>query len=382
MDPMNGGPSGASDSKAGVRVIAFYLPQFHPTPENDLWWGRGFTEWTNVVKAHPLFPGHYQPHLPADLGFYDLRLPEARAAQAELGDRYGLAAFCYYHYWFHGKRVLGRPFDEVMKSGAPRLPFCLCWANENWTRRWDGRSGEILMQQEYSTADDDAHIEYLLQAFADERYVKVEGRPLFLIWRGELLPDARRTTDSWRERARTAGFAGLYLVAVESHGGVTDPKQLGFDATVEFAPDWRVLPSLSPLHPNNRMGARLLDRLGHRASKRHEFEVYRYQDLVDVMLAKPTVPHQHFRCITPGWDNSARWGRRAVVFHGSTPEVYGQWLRQVIAATCLENEGDERIVFVNAWNEWAEGAHLEPDQRWGVRYLEETKLALDLSSGS
>jgi lipopolysaccharide biosynthesis protein len=379
---MNGGPSGASGPKAEVRVIAFYLPQFHPTPENDLWWGRGFTEWTNVVKAHPLFPGHYQPHLPADLGFYDLRLPEARAAQAELGDRYGLAAFCYYHYWFHGKRVLGRPFDEVLKSGTPRLPFCLCWANENWTRRWDGRSGEILMQQEYSTADEDAHIEYLLSAFADERYVRIGGCPLFLIWRAELLPDARRMTDSWRERARTAGFPGLYLVAVESHKGVADPRKLGFDATVEFAPDWRVLPRLSPLHPNNCLKGRLRDLLGRRARKRREFEIYGYQDLVDVMLAKADVAHRHFRCITPGWDNSPRWGRRAVVFHGSTPEAYGRWLRQVIEATCLENEGDERIVFVNAWNEWAEGAHLEPDQRWGVRYLEETKLARDPSSRS
>jgi hypothetical protein len=233
------------------------------------------------------------------------------------------------------------------------------------------------MQQEYSTADDDAHIRHLLSAFADDRYVKVGRRPLFLIWRAELLPDARRTTDTWRERALTAGFPGLYLVAVESHKGVTDPMKLGFDATVEFAPDWRVLAGLSPLRPdNNSMGARLLRLLGRRAGEREEFEVYRYQDLVDLMLAKPAAPHKHFRCVTPGWDNSARRGRRALVFHGSTPEAYGRWLQQVIETTCREHAGDERIVFVNAWNEWAEGAHLEPDQRWGVSYLEETERAL------
>jgi lipopolysaccharide biosynthesis protein len=373
---MNSKPRDPSALEAELKAIAFYLPQFHPTPENDLWWGRGFTEWTNVAKAKPLFQGHYQPHLPADLGFYDLRLPEARAAQAELGGMYGLSAFCYYHYWFHGRRVLARPFDEVLKSRTPTLPFCLCWANEAWTRRWDGRSGEVLMQQEYSRADDDAHIAYLLSAFADDRYVKVAGRPLFLVWRAELLPDARRTTDTWRERAHTAGFAGLYLVAVESHKGVPDPVKLGFDATVEFAPDWRVLAGLSPLHPDRSMGARLLGLLGRSAGKRQEFEVYRYQELVELMLAKPAAPHKHFRCVTPGWDNSARRGRRALVFHGSTPEAYGTWFRQVIETTYREYEGDERIVFVNAWNEWAEGAHLEPDQQWGVRYLEETKLAL------
>lgn len=371
-------PRDASDLKAGLRAIALYLPQFHPTPENDRWWGKGFTEWANVAKAHPLFPGHYQPHLPADLGFYDLRLPEARTAQAELAATYGLSGFCYYHYWFHGRRLLGRPFDEVLTSRAPALPFCLCWANESWTRRWDGRSGEILVQQEYSSADDSAHIEYLLSVFADDRYLKVHGRPLFLVYRAELLPDARKTTDTWRERASTAGFAGLYLVAVEGHKAISDPISLGFDATVEFAPDWRVLTRASPLPADDSLGARLLRRLGRRAgsTRTQSFKVYRYQDLVDLMLAKPAPPHKRFRCVAPGWDNSARWGQRALVFHDSTPEAYGQWLRQVIETTCRDYQSDERIVFVNAWNEWAEGAHLEPDQRWGVRYLEETEQAL------
>src|SRR6185295_19133327 len=177
------------------RVLAFYLPQFHPIPENDRWWGPGFTEWTNVTRARPLFRGHYQPRLPADLGFYDLRLPEVREAQASLAREYGLDAFCYYHYWFNGRRLLNRPFDEVLESGRPDFPFCLCWANEHWTRKWDGRDDDTLMRQEHSLKDDRAHIEHLLRAFADPRYVKINGRPLFLVYRTELLPEPLRTAD-------------------------------------------------------------------------------------------------------------------------------------------------------------------------------------------
>jgi len=168
---------------ANVRAIAFHLPQFHPIPENDKWWGKGFTEWTNVVKARPLFPGHYQPHLPADLGFYDLRLPEARAAQAALAAEYGIYGFCYYHYWFHGRQVLERPVSEILKTGEPDFPFCLCWANENWTRRWDGLGSEILLEQCYSAADDLAHIRALMPFFSDPRYIRIMDRPFFAVGR-------------------------------------------------------------------------------------------------------------------------------------------------------------------------------------------------------
>src|SRR6266446_2869134 len=199
-----------------VRVIAFYLPQFHPIPENDAWWGKGFTEWTNVTKARPLFRGHYQPHLPADLGFYDLRVAESREAQADLARQYGITGFCYYHYWFAGKRLLHRPFDEVLTSGRPDFPFCLCWANENWTRVWDGGGSEVLMEQTYSEQDDRAHIQALMPAFADTRYFRIDGRPLFLVYRTELLPEPARTADIWRSEVSKAGLGDLYLARVEN----------------------------------------------------------------------------------------------------------------------------------------------------------------------
>ncbi len=195
---------------APARLLAFYLPQFHPIPENDEWWGRGFTEWTNVTRARPLFPGHYQPQLPADLGFYDLRLPESRLAQAELARAHGIGAFCYYHYWFNGRRILQRPFDEMLSSGQPDFPFCLCWANENWTRAWDGMEREVLLGQRYSAEDDLDHIRWLCNAFADPRYLRINGRPLFLVYRIEDLPDPAATAERWRAEARALGIGELY----------------------------------------------------------------------------------------------------------------------------------------------------------------------------
>src|SRR5215471_1865027 len=236
-------PSRSLASEGTPRIIAFYLPQFHPIPENDRWWGQGFTEWTNVAKARPLFRGHHQPHLPADLGFYDLRVPEVRQEQADMARQYGISGFCYYHYWFHGRRLLSRPFDEVLASGRPNFPFCLCWANENWTRSWDGTDREVLLPQRHSPEDDRAHIEYLLQAFQDMRYVRIDGRPLFLVYRTELLPDPARTAEIWRQRAHVAGIGDLYLARVESFVSDTDPRAIGFDAAIEFAPDWRNLPT-------------------------------------------------------------------------------------------------------------------------------------------
>ncbi len=339
-----------------MRLIAFYLPQFHPIPENDQWWGKGFTEWTNVARARPLFAGHYQPHVPADLGFYDLRLPEIRQAQADLAEEYGISAFCYYHYWFNGRRLLERPFNDVLEAGEPRLPFCLCWANENWTRRWDGNDQHVLIAQKYGEDDDREHIRWLLNAFRDPRYLRIEGKPLFLVYRTMWMPDPLRTTAIWREEARTSGVGELFLCRVESsvyeHH---DPKRVGFDAAVEFQPDW------------SRRGVPLRRRKGS--------NIYDYAAVVDAALAKKPSPYRRFPCVTPGWDNSPRRERGATIITGSTPELYGDWLRQVLARTVASGD-HEQLVFINGWNEWAEGNHLEPCRQWGRAYLEATRTAL------
>jgi lipopolysaccharide biosynthesis protein len=362
-----------------VRLLAFYLPQFHPIPENDHWWGQGFTEWTNVVKARPLFLGHHQPHLPSDLGFYDLRVPEVRDLQADMARSYGISAFCYYHYWFQGRRLLDRPFDEVLTSGHPDFPLCLCWANENWTRTWDGSNREVLMPQHHSQEDDLAHINHLLPAFQDSRYVRIDGKPLFLVYRTELLPDPARTAEIWRERAVAAGIGDLYLVRAENFVSDVDPKAIGFDAGVEFAPDWRVLPA--PMFRRERWDllARMQCRLGLIPRVYLTHRVYRYELLVRRMLAKHQVHYKRFRCVTPRWDNSPRRTSDAFIFRDSTPELYERWLREVIESTLATFQGDERLVFVNAWNEWAEGNHLEPDNLWGRAYLEATARAMESS---
>lgn len=349
-----------------MKVIAFHLPQFHPVPENDEWWGKGFTEWTIVTRAHPVVPGHYQPHLPADLGFYDLRLPEARIAQAGLAAKYGINAFCYYHYWFMGRRLLNRPVDGILASGKPDFPFCLCWANENWTRSWDGRSGKILMEQHYSDADDLAHIQHLLPVFGDTRYVRVGGRPLFLVYRTELLPDPRRTAENWRNAAVKAGVGDLYLARVESFTSDVDPTTIGFDCAVEFAPDWRRVRQKHFGYRNQ-----WLSKIGLFPKGYFDHRFTQYDDLISDMLAKPDPAFRRIRCVTPGFDNSARRERDATIFLDSTPEAYGAWLQKILeveAAAPLPD--DEKLVFVNAWNEWAEGNHLEPCQRWGTAYLE------------
>jgi len=368
MSGVAGGKAPAGGSAAGVRAVAFYLPQFHPIPENDRWWGAGYTEWRAVVQARPRFRGHYQPHLPADLGFYDLRLPETREAQAALAREYGIHGFCYYHYWFGGRRLLERPFEEVLASGRPDFPFCLCWANENWTRAWDGGDDEILMKQAYSAEDDAAHVSSLLPAFSDPRYIRVEGRPLFLVYRAEALPNPRRTADAWRRISREAGVGEVFLAAVESFSDDLDPAVLGFDATVEFAPDWR---NMHPAGPPRRMPP-----WGAEVRFFRENAVETYDRMAERMCGRDDPPFLRFRCVSPGFDNSPRRSRGAVVFHGSTPERYQAWLRSMVRWTVARWPAERRLVFVNAWNEWGEGNHLEPDLRWGRAYLEATARAL------
>ena len=356
-----------------ARVVAFHLPQFHPIPENDRWWGKGFTEWTNVVRARPQFAGHHQPHLPADLGFYDLRLPEARAAQAELAQEYGIFGFCYYHYWFNGHRLLERPVNEILSTGEPRFPFCLCWANENWTRRWDGKDAEILIAQQYGEEDDRRHMEWLAGAFRDERYIRIDGKPVFLVYRARRLPDPARTAEIWRETAWALGVGEIYLCRVESFPDERDdPHALGFDAAVEFQPDWDNFPSA--LRREAHWGyARTLG-LASDLYQRHN--IYDYDQVVRTMLAKPRVDYKRFPAVTPSWDNSARRRNHASIIRGATPDLYEQWLAGVLHRF-TPFSAEENLVFVNAWNEWGEGNHLEPCQRWQRGYLEATRAAIE-----
>jgi lipopolysaccharide biosynthesis protein len=355
------------------RLIAIYLPQFHPIPENDAWWGRGFTEWRNVVAAKPLFPGHYQPQLPADLGFYDLRLPETREAQAALARRYGIHGFCYYHYWFNGRRILERPFNEVLASGRPDFPFCLAWANENWTRRWDGQDQDVLLQQVYTPEDDIAHIRSLVTAFQDPRYIRVDGKPLFLVYRVTSLPDPAATARRWREEAARRGLPGLYLCTMTSLPSLHfDPASIGFDAAVDFQPDWGCLP----------IGERMPWWRRITPAQRREFFTFdrnyvrTYPDMVERVMARREPQYTFFPGVTPGWDNSARRKTDANIFKHSRPEDYGRWLRHAVEVSTRRYSGDDRLVFINAWNEWAEGNHLEPDQRWGHAYLEQTLASI------
>ncbi|MFN0111992.1 MAG: glycoside hydrolase family 99-like domain-containing protein, partial [Blastocatellia bacterium] len=337
-----------------LRAIAFYLPQFHPIPENDQWWGKGFTEWANVSKAQPNFVGHYQPHLPADLGFYDLRVPETREHQAELAKAYGIHGFCYYHYWFGGRRLLERPFNEALKSGRPDFPFCICWANENWTRRWDGLEQEILIGQNHSEEDDRNFIRDLFPAFEDHRYIRVNGQPLLLVYRADILPAAARTVERWREETRKAGLGEIYLVAAQTFG-FTDPREFGFDAAVEFPPH----------KPDGELLTGRITRLN------QDFDgvVLDYTSMMKAIAIQPPTDYKRFRTVIPCWDNTPRRQNGGRVYLHSTPAAYEYWLGQAVRATVAELAGDERMVFINAWNEWGEGAHLEPDRQFGHQYL-------------
>ena len=352
------GPDDSARSRP--KALAFYLPQFHPIPENDAWWGRGFTEWANVARAKPLFPGHYQPHMPGELGYYDLRVPEVREAQAELARSHGIHGFIYYHYWFHGKRLLERPFNEVLASGSPDFPFALCWANGSWTRNWDGE-GTVLMDQAYSEEDDLAHILWLLDAFADKRYITIDGRPLLLIYRPMMLPDSNRTIDLWRREVKRAGFPDLYVSWVESWesppGG---PGAFGFDASVSF------MPPRGPRHFLPLESAR-----SHR--------IFDYEDAAEAHLGRPKPEWKRFPSVMVGWDNTARRPVGATIFEGATPDAYARWLERTVESVADVRE-EENYIFLLAWNEWAEGNHLEPDQHSGRAFLEATRAVLSVQN--
>jgi lipopolysaccharide biosynthesis protein len=348
-----------------ARLVAFYLPQFHPTPDNDEWWGPGFTEWSNVAAAQPLFRGHQQPRTPGELGFYDLRLPETRAAQAELAAAHGIEAFCYWHYWFHGRRMLDRPFAEVLASGEPDFPFCLAWANESWTRTWMG-SGEVLVEQTYSAEDDRRHGRWLAQAFADPRYLRVDGRPVLLIYRFADLPNAGRTITIFSEEATAAGAGEPMFLGMNGISFGQDARPFGFDGTVCFAPQLGLLPGFG------RRGSRpanLLRNLRQRLPNA-SLRLYDYrQHTHELRRRSERLDHPLHPTLLIGWDNTARRGRDAIVLLNDTADEVANRLRELIAEVGAKPPA-ERLIFVNAWNEWAEGNYLEPDLETGRAKLE------------
>jgi Glycosyltransferase WbsX len=355
-----------------VRLIALYLPQFHPVPENNDWWGPGFTEWTNTSRARPLFPGHYQPHLPADMGFYDLRVPETREDQADLARAHGIEAFCYYHYWFGaGRRILERPFNDVIAFGKPDFPFCVCWANESWTGIWHGAPNRVLMEQTYpGDADHRLHFETLLPAFADRRHITIEGKPIFCIYKPEKLPDPKPTLDLWRAMARTAGLSGLHVLGM-SADAKWNPEEHGYDGKI-CLPLILTRPWVSKRQPIKWLMRQAAIKAGlpsfHSATR-----------FIPELEAMGSLPYEWHPCLIHTWDNTPRSGKNGVVLSDATPEQFAKLVDTSIELASTK-DAERRLVFLKSWNEWAEGNHLEPDRRDGRKYLEVLRHAMSGSA--
>lgn len=341
-----------------VRLIAFYLTQFHPTSENDQWWGKGFTEWTNTTKAAPLFKDHYQPHLPTDFGFYDLRVRETRRDQIKVAKEYGIDGFCYHYYWFSGKRILNEPLDDMLADKESDMPFCLCWANENWTRRWDAAEHEILIAQRYLPTDDLDFIKSMIPIFQDKRYIRINGAPFLIVYRPQHLPHAKKSVEIWREHCASAGIPKIHLCAAMTHGN-WEYKKYGFDSSVEFPPH-----NLEPPEWLNKY---------FNFHDTFEGHIVDYKSIASQYLARAYSEEVNtYRSVYPSWDNTARRGKRSFVTLNGTPRNYSHWLGKSINKTKQDFPNSERMVFINAWNEWAEGCHLEPDRNYGRQFLEAT----------
>jgi len=350
--------------KKRARLIAFYLPQFYPIPENDNWWEPGFTEWTNVARAKPLFNGHVQPKLPADLGYYDLRVSEIREKQARFACEHGIEGFCYWHYWFGGgKRILERVFKEVLESGKPDFPFCLAWANQSWTGHWHGRKKDVLVSQNYFGIEDYTdHFHEILPAFHDKRYITVDQKPLFLIYNPYDIPDPMEFTNYWKELASKNGLNGIYFLAIDNtHKNI---ETYGMNGST-----WHE-PSLHK-HLPKKLYQIISRKLGYKQNPKR----IAYSEYVRYSLNKNLASNQ-YPTIIPNWDNTPRSQHNGLVYENSTPELFSNLLQKAIGL--VENrEIDKKLIFIKSWNEWAEGNYLEPDTRYGKAYLKVIKELID-----
>jgi len=352
------------DEAATVRVIAMHLPQFHRIPENDRWWGEGFTEWTNVRRGRPMYRGHHQPHVPhPDIGHYDLAEAGVLERQAAMARRFGIQGFCFYYYWFNGRRLLEKPLETMLTSGRPDFPFCICWANEPWTRTWDGLDRDVLVEQHHDPESDRRFIEDVLPFLRDDRSIRVEDRPFLAVYRADRLSDPRAVAAAWRARCREAGVGDIHLCSVWSRDR-HDPRALGFDSALQFPPLVIGGENLARDEP-----------LGLDPVPEFRGAILDYRVAVSQCTAPLPPGYPVFRGVMPSWDNTARRMERGVSWIHASPRAYGRWLREALRLTCREQSPARRLVFVNAWNEWAEGAHLEPDERLGYAVLEETRAA-------
>jgi lipopolysaccharide biosynthesis protein len=351
--------TGTNADYSAIKLIAYYLTQFHPIPENDLWWGKGFTEWTNATKATPKFPGHYQPHLPTELGFYDLRLRQTRREQIELAKAYGIGGFCYHYYWFSGKRLLEAPLDDMLADKDSKMPFLLSWANENWTRKWDASNHKILIGQKYRKQDDLGFIKSVEPFLRDERYIRMNGKPILMVYRPQHLPNAKESIEIWKTYCKKQGIGDLLVFCAFTHGN-WDYKKFGCDGGVEFP-------------PHNKVGLNLRPDVNHEES--YTGDVYDMTDLGNLYLGQNYSKANGFRGLSPSWDNTARTNERGVIGLNGTPENYEYWLSEALRKTQADYPDEERLVFINAWNEWAEGCHLEPCRKYGRAFLEATLKA-------
>lgn len=358
-----------------IRSIAIYLPQYHPIPENNEWWENGFTEWTNVTKAKPLFKGHNQPNLPGELGFYDLRLDEVREQQATLAKEYGIEGFMYWHYWFAGRRILERPFQEVLETGKPNFPFCLGWANESWTGVWHGLSNQILIEQTYPGIEDHKnHFYNVLSALKDSRYITIKGKPIFYIYRPFQIPNVSDFIHLWRELAEENGLKGIYFIAIAySNQEIQEILNFGFDGvnTYRMGEAAETIMNSSLVH---RMKRKLFSY--NIKWKYTQNGVFQYSRIIKQLIDEEDSKDNIYPTVLPNWDNSPRSGLRSRIVLESTPDLFRKHVQKVFSM--IKNKPEEnKIVFIKSWNEWAEGNYIEPDRKYGRQYLEVFKDELD-----